>query len=72
MYNNDGFAIFNSKQTTDQINTWLNIFQLAVDEVCGNSVLQFTAVMWQSSGRSTLDMEKLFINTGPVFNSCYI
>jgi hypothetical protein len=29
-------------------------------------------VMWQSSGRSTLDMEKLFINTGPVFNSCYI
>jgi hypothetical protein len=51
MYRDDGLVVFNSKKTKTQVHTWLNYFQLAVDELCGNSFLQFTAVMWQSDGR---------------------
>jgi hypothetical protein len=51
MYRDDGLVVFNSKQTKTQVHTWLNDFQLAVDELCGNSFLQFTVVMWQSDGR---------------------
>jgi hypothetical protein len=48
MYRDDGLVVFNSKKMKTQVHTWLNDFQLAVDELCGNSFLQFTTVMWQS------------------------
>jgi hypothetical protein len=64
MYRNDGLVVFNSKKTNTQVHTWLNDFQLAVDELCGNSFLQFTAVMWQSDGRpSRGNTGKLSVDT---------
>jgi hypothetical protein len=45
MHRDDGLVVFNSKKTKTQIQTWLNDFQLTVDELCGNSFLQVTAVM---------------------------
>jgi hypothetical protein len=36
MYRDDGLVVFNSKKTKTQVQTWLNDFQLAVDELCDN------------------------------------
>jgi hypothetical protein len=37
MYRDDGLVVFKSKKTKTQVHTWLNDFQLAVDELCDNS-----------------------------------
>jgi hypothetical protein len=63
----DGLVVFNSKKTKTQIQTWLNDFQLTVDELCGNSFLQFTAVMWHSGGRSSRSTTNLSVDTNPAF-----
>jgi hypothetical protein len=67
MYRDDGLVVFNSKQTKTQIQTWLNDFQLTDDELCGNSFLQFTAVMWHSGGRSSRSTTNLSVDTNPAF-----
>jgi hypothetical protein len=67
MYRDDGLVVFNSKKTKTQIQTWLNDFQLTVDELCGNSFLQFTAVMWHSDGRSSRSTTNLSVDTNPAF-----
>jgi hypothetical protein len=67
MYRDDGLVVFNSKQTKTQIQTWLNDFQLPVDELCGNSFLQITAVMWHSGGRSSRSTTNLSVDTNPAF-----
>jgi hypothetical protein len=68
IYRDDGLVVFNAKKTRTQIHTWFNDFQLAVDELCGNSFLQFTAVMWQSDGRpSRVNTGKLSFDTNPAF-----
>jgi hypothetical protein len=68
MYRDDGLVVFNSKKTKTQVHTWLNDFQLAVDELCGNPFLQFTAVMWQSDVRpSRGNTGKLSVDTNQAF-----
>ena len=67
MYRDDGLVVFNSKQTKTQIQTWLNEFQLAVDELCGNAFLQFKAVMWQSGGRASRATANFSVDTNPSF-----
>jgi hypothetical protein len=67
MYRDDGLVVFNSKKTETQIQTWLNDFQLTVDELCDNSFLQFTAVMWHSGGRSSRSTTRLSVDTNPAF-----
>lgn len=67
MYRDDGFVVFNSKKTKTQIQTWLNNFQLTVDELCDNSFLQFKAVMWQSDGRASRATANLSVDTNQSF-----
>jgi hypothetical protein len=67
MYRDDGLVVFNSKKTKTQIQKWLNGFQLTVDELCGSSFLQFTAVMWHSGGRSSRSTTNLSVDTNPAF-----
>jgi hypothetical protein len=67
MYRDDGLVVFNSKKTKAQIQTRLNDIQLTVDELCGNSFLQFTAVMWHSGGRSSRSTTNLSVDTNPAF-----
>ena len=67
MYRDDGFVVFEARKTKTQIQTWLDNFQLAVDELCGNSFLQFKAVMWQSGGRLSRDTPNLSVDTNPAF-----
>jgi hypothetical protein len=67
MYRDDGLVVFNSKKTKTQIQTWLNEFQLTVDELCGNSFLQFTAVMCHSGGRSSRSKTNLSVDINPAF-----
>jgi hypothetical protein len=64
MYRDDGLEVFNSKKMKTQVHTWLNDFQLAVDD----SFLQFTAVMWQSDGRpSHGNTGRLSVDTNQAF-----
>jgi hypothetical protein len=68
MYRDDGLVVLNLKKMNTQVQTWLNDFQLAVDEQCGNSFLQFTTVMWQSDGRpSRGNRGKLSVDTNQAF-----
>jgi hypothetical protein len=68
MYRDDKLLVFNSKKMKTQVHTWLHDFQLAVDKLCGNSILQFTAVMWQSDGwPSRGSTGKLSVDTNQAF-----
>ena len=46
IYRDDGLAVFKGKQSTNEIQEWIEAFQQDINDIAGNDFLKFTATIW--------------------------
>ena len=62
IYRDDGIISFKGKWTNDDVERWLNMFQLKVFDLCGSRDLIFTSEIWSPSLNKSREETKISDN----------